>query len=114
MSNGSPDEDGGGGCGMLLAGFLVLGLVVTYWVQILVMVVAIGLIAAGIWWVNLAMERSLERHHCPVCQHWSASVILTDLGHGDRRRKDDLCRTHRPVYERIRTLEDEAFPSRED
>ena len=103
-------EDSGGGCGMVLAGFFVLGVIMTFWQLILVAILAIGLIAGAVWAIGRAADRTRERLNCPVCHHWAGSVILTDLGEDRQSRKDDLCRTHRPVHERIRALETEVLP----
>jgi hypothetical protein len=77
-------------------------------VAILVGLVLLALVVGLVWGLGSlavgALGRAAERAACPVCQHWSSSVLLTDL------LPDDVpCPLHRQRLDRITALEREVL-----
>ena len=102
------DDEAGLGC-FLVVGLVLLGLVIEYWWQILVVgtitgvsVLAVALVAkaAAAW-----AERAEQRRRCPVCQSWSGSVLLTELD----AQGAGLCPAHLARWRRITGLERETL-----
>lgn len=109
--SGRRESGTGMGClGLILAAGAALW-VLQHLVQILVVLgvtAAAGLLLWGAvagW--QLAAARVAERRRCPVCQGWSASVLLTDL---DADGVAALCADHGARYTRIRMLEEQVRP----
>jgi hypothetical protein len=103
------DSSDGIGC---IGAFLVLGAigwVLQHIVAILVGLLLFAIVLGAAWGLGslavAALQRAAERANCPVCQNWSASVLLTDLA-----PDDVLCSLHGERLHRIAALEREALP----
>ena len=102
------DSSGGIGC---IGAFLVLGAigwVLQHIVAILVGLVLLALVVGLVWGLGslavATLERAAERAACPMCHHWSSSVLLTDLV-----PDHVLCPPHRERVHRITALEREVL-----
>lgn len=109
--SGRNDTGTGLGClGLILAAAAVMW-VLQHLVQVL-MVLGITAGAGLVLWGAVAAwqaaaERAGQHRRCPVCQGWSASVLLTEL---DVEAVRTLCPEHGARHRRIRALEEQLGP----
>lgn len=100
------EHSAGIGCCGLLAALVVVGLVVQFWLQLLLLVLSLGLVALVAADVAKLARAAEERRRCPVCNSWSKSVVLSDL----EPAGDPLCPAHAARARRICALEEQLLP----
>ena len=105
MSN--DDDAAGVGCCGLAAVLVLIGLVLQYWLQILIVGLVIGLVGIAatiaVQSARATAQARAERGRCPVCNSWSNSVVLNDID----PQRDPLCTAHGARARNIRALEEE-------
>lgn len=92
------------GCCLLFVVLTVVGLILTFWLQILLISLAAGAVYLLFLWVKKSAREAEERRRCPVCGSWSGSVILAEF--------DDptmLCPSHAARWGRINGLEGDVL-----
>ena len=100
----APVDVAGGGCCGLIVLFTGLGFIILYWKQMLL----VGFAAAAVYglfvWARNSWRAAEARRRCPVCQHWSGSVIMTDF-----TNTAGMCPPHAARWRRIVGLEGDVL-----
>ena len=98
------DDQAGIGCCGLIAALVLLGLILEYWLQILLVGTLAGAVVLLAMHLTAAAQRAGQRRRCAVCQSWSGSVLLTEL-----EAAGPLCPAHKARKLRIAELEDDVL-----
>jgi hypothetical protein len=103
MSKSDDEVVGAGCCGLIMLLF-VIGMILAYWKQVLLVMLLVGVVVLLVMWVMRLVEKAEQQRNCPVCQSWTDSVLLAEFD-----TADGFCPKHAARWKRIKELEDEVL-----